>query len=536
MPEPRGWTLHEARFAETVLGEARRQALDARNWNLTPCQLSDIELLLNGAFAPFEDFMSAAEYEGVVRLPSRLCWPIPVTLDVNEAFAAGLQPGDTIALRDAEGLPVAIMEVGGTWRPEKDEEARAVYSTGDDDYPGFSYLLHRTNSVYVNGRVFALEPIPHYDQSALRQSPAALRECFRKFGWQRDVAFQTRNPLHRATDDIDCFTRVRYDQRILGRFPRVTAPLSLFNLAMRMAGPREAVWHTIVRRNYRCTHFIVVRDHAAPGADGNGRGFYVPYDAQALMAEHELGIVMVPFQEVVYVENRSRYFLVDWLSGGDRALSLSGIELRRGLALGIDIPDWFIFPQIAAELRHAYTPRHLQGFTVLFTGLSGAGKSILANALAAMLRESDDRPVTLLDGDVVRKNLSSELGFSREHREINLRRIGFVATEIARHGGIAVCALIAPYAAARRELRETVEAVGEFVEVYVSTPLETCEARDPKGLYAKVRAGLIEGFTGIDDPYEVPVNPDITINTAGIRPNLAAERIFARLESFGYIR
>ena len=565
--ESQGGTPATGHLDEAVPGEARRRARDAKSWDLTPRQLCDLELLLNGAFAPLEGFMSAAEYEGVLRdmrLPSGAVWPVPVTLDVSEVFAAGLQRGDTIALRDAEGLLAAIMEVGEIWRPEKDEEARAVYGTHDEALPGVSCLLHRTDPVYVSGRVTGFGPILHYDHRALRDSPAELHERFHKLGWRRVVAFQTRNPLHRAqveltlqaaraceanlllhpvvgetlAGDVDRFTRVRCYERVLAHFPDRTATLSLLNLAMRMAGPREAVWHAIVRKNHGCTHFIVGRDHAAPGPDRNGRPFYGPYEAQTLMAEHEeeLGIAMVPFQEVVYVENRSHYLPVDRLSDEDRVLRLSGTELRRRLALGLEIPEWFTFPEIADERRRAWPPRHLQGFTVLFTGLSGAGKSTLANALVAMLRQSGDRRVTLLDGDVVRKHLSSELGFSREHRELNLRRIGFVAAEITRNGGIAVCAPIAPYASARRELRETIEAAGGFVEVHVSTPVEICEARDRKGLYARARAGLIKKFTGIDDPYEVPANPDIAIDTADILPDLAAHRIFVKLESLGFMR
>ena len=564
---PHGGELKNRYLGGAELDEARRRARDAKSWDLTPRQLCDLELLLNGAFSPLEGFMGAAEYEGVLRdmrLPSGVLWPIPVTLDVSEAFADGLEPGETIALRDAEGLLAANLEVGEFWRPEKTEEARAVYGTTDDTHPGVSHLLHRTHPVYVGGRVSGVEPILHYDHRALRDTPAELRERFRKLGWRRVVAFQTRNPLHRAhveltmraaraceanlllhpvvgqtrPGDVDHFTRVRCYERVLAHFPAQTTALSLLNLAMRMAGPREALWHAIIRKNHGCTHFIVGRDHAAPGADRNGRPFYGPYDAQTLMAEHEeeLDISMVPFQEVVYVENRAQYLPVDEVADEDRVLSLSGTELRRRLALGLEIPDWFTFPEVAAELRRTYPPRHRQGFTVLFTGLSGAGKSTLANVLVAMLRESGDRRVTLLDGDIVRKNLSSELGFSAEHREINLRRIGFVAAEITRNGGIAICAPIAPYAATRRELRETIEAVGGFVEVHVSTSLETCEARDRKGLYAKARAGLIKGFTGIDDPYEAPESPDLAIDTADIRPDLAGHRIFVKLESLGFIR
>ena len=563
---PHGGKLRNGYLEGAARDEALRRSRDVKSWDLSARQLCDVELLLNGAFSPLEGFMSPADYDGVLRsmrLTSGVLWPIPVTLDVSEDFAASLEPGETIALRDGEGLLAAVMEVGETWRPEKDEEARAVYATTDDTHPGVSRLLHRTHPVYVGGRVFGLEPILHYDHRALRNSPAELRERFRRLGWRRVVAFLTRSPLHRAEvehtmqavraceanlllhpvvgetvpGDVDRYTRVRCHERVLTQFPDRTTMLSLLNLAMRVAGPREAMWHAIISKNHGCTHFIVGRDHAAPDAGRDGRSFYGPYDAQALMAEHEreLGIAMVPSQELVYVENRAQFVHADRVSNEDRVLTLSAAELRRRLALGLDIPDWFTFPEVAAALRRAYPPRHRQGFVVLFTGLSGAGKSTLAHALVAMLRENGERQVTLLDGDIVRKQLSSELGFSHEHREINLRRIGFVAAEIARNGGIAICAPIAPYAATRRELRETIEAVGGFVEVYVSTPLETCEARDRKGLYARARAGLIEAFTGIDDPYEPPEEPDVEIDTVDIRPDLAARRVFGKLESLGFI-
>lgn len=564
--DPHGGKLRNGYLVGPERDEALLRSRDAKSWDLSARQLCDVELLLNGAFSPLEGFMSPTEYEGVLRgmrLPSGLLWPVPVTLDVSEAFAASLEPGETIALRDGEGLLAAIMEVGESWQPEKDEEARAVYGTADDAHPGVSHLIHRTHPVYVSGRVFGLAPILHYDHRALRNSPAELRERFRKLGWRRVAAYQTREPLHRAEvavtmqaaracdaklllhavagetapGDLDRYTRIRCYERVLPQFPDRIATLNLLNLASRMAGPREAMWLAIVNKNHGCTHFIVGRDHAAPDVDRKGRPFYGPGDAQALMAEHEreLAIAIVPLPEMAYVENRARHLPVDRIAHDDRVLTLSAAELRRRLALGLDIPDWFTFPEVAAELRRAYPPRHRQGFAVLFTGLSGAGKSTLAHALVAMLRENGERQVTLLDGDIVRKQLSSELGFSREHREINLRRIGFVAAEIARNGGIAICAPIAPYAATRRELRETIEAVGGFVEVYVSTPLETCEARDRKGLYARARAGLIEGFTGIDDPYEPPEEPDLEIDTVDIRPDLAARRVFLRLESLGFI-
>lgn len=547
--------------------EARRRAREIKDWDLSPRQVCDLDLLLNGAFSPLEGFMGRQEYEGVLRnmrLPGGLLWPIPVTLDVTEAFAARIEPGETIALRDPEGLLVALLEVGDVWRPEKTEEALAVYGAADDTHPGVAHLLRTAHPVYVGGRVCGVEPPLQYDHRGLRDSPAELRTRFRKLGWRRVVAFQTRNPLHRAhveltfraareseanlllhpvvgptrPGDVDRFTRVRCYEHALRRYPEQTTALSLLNLAMRMAGPREALWHALIRKNHGCTHFIVGRDHASPGSDRSGRPFYGPYDAQQLLVEHEadLGITMVPFQEMVYVANRARYLPVGETREGDRLLSLSGSELRSRLQSGLDIPDWFTFPEISEELRRTYPPRHRQGFSVLFTGLSGAGKSTIANALVAMLHEHGTRKVTLLDGDVVRKHLSSELGFSREHRDLNVRRIGFVAAEITRNGGIAVCAPIAPYAALRREVREMIEAVGGFVEVYVSTPLEVCETRDRKGLYAKARAGLIRDFTGVDDPYEAPENPDVEIDTRDLGPDLAAHRIFVKLESLGFIR
>lgn len=564
---PHGGELKDLYLGAAAAEEARSRARGLRDWDLSPRQLCDLDLLLNGAFSPLEGFMGREAYEGVLRdmrLPGGVLWPIPVTLDVTEAFAALTGPGETIALRDPEGLLVALFEVGDVWRPEKTEEARAVYGAGDDAHPGAAHLLRDAHPVYVGGRVHGVEPPLQYDHRGLRDSPAELRERFRKLGWRRVVAFQTRNPLHRAhveltfrasreseanlllhpvvgptrPGDVDRFTRVRCYEHALRRYPEQTTTLSLLNLAMRMAGPREALWHAIIRKNYGCTHFIVGRDHASPGSDRNGRPFYGPYDAQRLMAEHEadLGIAMVPFREVVYVANRARYLPVSETREGDELLSLSGSELRSRLESGLELPDWFTFPEVAAELRRTYPPRHRQGFSVLFTGFSGAGKSTIANALVAMLHEHGDRKVTLLDGDVVRKHLSSELGFSREHRDLNVRRIGFVAAEITRNGGIAVCAPIAPYAALRREVRQMIEAVGGFVEIYVSTPLEVCERRDRKGLYAKARAGLITDFTGVDDPYEPPENPDVEIDTRELGPDLAAHRIFVKLESLGFIR
>ncbi|MDH3930962.1 MAG: bifunctional sulfate adenylyltransferase/adenylylsulfate kinase, partial [Chromatiales bacterium] len=487
-----------------------------------------------------------------------------ITLDVTEAFAAELKNGDAIALRDEEGVLIAMLDVEDIWTPDKAAEAKGVFGSTDETHPGVHFLMNRANPVYVGGRLRGVEPPLHYDFRHLRDSPKELRDRFSKLGWRKIVAFQTRNPMHRAHQeltfraardveanllihpvvgmtkpgDVDHFTRVRCYENLLSHYPEQTTSLSLLPLAMRMAGPREAVWHALIRKNYGCTHFIVGRDHAGPGKDRDGNDFYGPYDAQELMREFEdeIGIQMVPFKMMVYVAERAQYVPVDQTSDDQTVLNISGTELRRRLQEGLEIPSWFSYPDVIAELRRTHPARHQQGFCMFFTGLSGAGKSTLANALMVKLMELGGRRVTLLDGDIVRKNLSSELGFSREHRDLNIRRIGYVASEIVKNGGIAICAPIAPYTATRRDVRDVIEEFGGFIEVHVATSLEICEERDRKGLYAKARAGLIKEFTGISDPYEVPENAEMTIDTATLSPEEAAQRMLVKLESLGYIR
>jgi sulfate adenylyltransferase len=548
--------------------EAEKQAArEYASWDLTERQLCDIELLLNGAFSPLEGFLDEDDYNSVIqnmRLTSGVLWPMPITLDVSEAFAETIQSGDRIALRDLEGVIIATLDVGDIWTPDKKAEAESVYGTTDEKHPAVHYLNNIANPIYVGGKLRGVEAPIHYDFKHLRNSPAELRERFRKLGWRKVVAFQTRNPMHRAHQeltlraafdveanllihpvvgmtkpgDVDHYTRVRCYEHLLSRYPEQTTMLSLLPLAMRMGGPREALWHAIIRKNYGCTHLIVGRDHAGPGKDSQGKDFYGPYDAQELLKEHEeeLDISMVPFRMMVYAENRAQYIPVDEASESDKVLDISGTELRRRLAEGLEIPDWFSFSDVVAELRRTHPPRHKQGFTVFFTGLSGSGKSTIANALMVKLMETGGRAISLLDGDIVRKNLSSELGFSKEHRDLNIRRIGYVASEITKNGGIAICAPIAPYAATRRTVRDMISPLGGFVEIHVATPLEVCEERDRKGLYAKARAGILKEFTGISDPYEVPENPEMVIDTANISPDLAAHRIMLKLESMGYLR
>ena len=499
-----------------------------------------------------------------MRLTSGVLWPIPVTLDVTKKFAEEIGEGESIALRDREGVLIATMEVQDIWTPDKTAEAIGVFATDNVAHPGVSFLMNDANDVYVGGKLKGVEPPLHYDFKLLRDSPSELRGRFRKLGWRKVVAFQTRNPMHRAhheltvraarqyeanllihpvvgmtkPGDVDHFTRVRCYEHILEQYPEQTTTLSILNLAMRMAGPREALWHGIIRKNFGCTHFIVGRDHAGPGKSPEGKPYYGPYEAQELYAQHEkeLDIALVPFQQMVYVEDRAQYLPVDETTPDMKIRTLTGTEFRRRLQDGLEIPEWFSFPEILDELRKSYPPRHEQGFTVFFTGLSGSGKSTIANALVVKMLENGNRRVTLLDGDVVRKNLSSELGFSREHRDLNILRIGYVAAEITKNGGVAICAPIAPYAETRRAVRQAIEAHGGFVEVYVSTPIEVCEKRDRKGLYAKARAGLIKGFTGVDDPYEEPENAEILINTEALSSELAAHRILVKLESLGYVR
>jgi len=544
----------------------KHEAAELPSWDLSPRQICDLELLMNGGFNPLKGFLGQADYDGVLedmRLADGSLWPMPITLDVSETFAETVEPGQDVALRDAEGVILAILSVTDKWHPDKAREAERVFGSGDRAHPAVAYLQDTAGEVYLGGPITGIQPPVHYDFKARRDTPNELRAWFRKLGWHRVVAFQTRNPLHRAHQeltfraaretqanllihpvvgmtrpgDVDHFTRVRCYEAVLDQYPAATTAMSLLNLAMRMAGPREAVWHGLIRRNHGCTHFIVGRDHAGPGKNSAGENFYDPYAAQALFRQHqaEIGVQMVDFRHMVYVQERAQYEPADEVGDGATVLDISGTELRRRLAEGLEIPEWFSFPQVVAELRRTRPPRAEQGFTVFFTGLSGSGKSTIANALMVKLMELGGRPVTLLDGDVVRKHLSSELGFSREHRDINIRRIGFVAAEITKNGGIALCAPIAPYTATRRAVRAMVEQHGAFVEVHVATSLEACELRDRKGLYRLAREGKIAEFTGISDPYETPENPELRLDTEGRDVDGCAHEALLKLESLGLV-
>ncbi|HEX8502023.1 MAG TPA: bifunctional sulfate adenylyltransferase/adenylylsulfate kinase [Pyrinomonadaceae bacterium] len=545
-------------------GELLAHAATLPRLQLTARGVCDLELLANGGLSPLRRFMGRADYLGVLdgmRLEDGTLYPIPVTLPVSKD--AGLRLGGEVALADQYNNLLAVMRVEEIYGREGAREARAVCGTEDPRHP----LVAEMNSwgdMYVSGELRVLAPPRHYDFRDIRLTPAGARERLAALGRPNVVAFQTRNPLHRAHEeltaraarriggtlllhptvgltkpgDVDYYTRVRTYKILAADYydPRSTV-LALLPLAMRMCGPREALWHALIRRNFGADHFIVGRDHASPGQDSRGRPFYGPYDAQELVGRHaaEAGVTPLAFSEMVYLPEEGRYEEQAAIPAGARTLSISGSELREEyLEGGRDIPEWFMRPEVAAVLRQAYPPRHQQGFCVWFTGLSGAGKSTTADILTVKLLEHGRR-VTGLDGDAVRAHLSKGLGFSKEDRDTNVRRIGYVASEVVRHGGAAVCAAVSPYRAARNECRAMVG--GErFVEVFVDTPLEVCERRDTKGMYALARAGKLKSFTGVDDAYEPPPSPEIRIETETRTAEENAQIILDYLAERGFIR
>ncbi|PSO43401.1 adenylyltransferase [Candidatus Saccharibacteria bacterium QS_5_54_17] len=549
--------------------EKTRLHEESRQWksfDLNQRQLCDLELLLTGGFSPLSGFMKQEDYRSVLddmRLRDGTLWPMPITLDVSAEFAESLREGENIALRDSEGVMLAVLTAEDIWQPDKEAEAEAVYATADTYHPAVEHLFNQAGDYYIGGSVQGVCLPARYDFKLHRNTPSELRSEFERMGWRDVVAFQTRNPMHRAhveltlraaketganvlihpvvgmtkPGDVDHYTRVRVYQKILDKYPAYTAHLSLLPLAMRMGGPREALWHAIIRKNYGCNHFIVGRDHAGPGKNKDGEDFYEPYAAQEFVQQYEseLGMTIVPFQMMVYVDDLDMYKAIDELEENQEYSSISGTQLRERLADGRELPEWFTYPEVAEELRRSYPPRYRQGFTVFLTGLSGSGKSTIAKALQARLLEMGGRPVTLLDGDMVRKHLSSELGFSKQHRDINIKRIGFVASEITKNGGIGICAPIAPYEATRQEVRGMISAGGGFVLAYVATPLEICKQRDRKGLYAKAEAGEIQEFTGISDPYEEPEDAEVVLETEDTTPEESAQQIILHLESEGYL-
>ena len=562
MIEPHGNLLVSFPFSEDELQEYSELSNNISSLTLSLKQQCDLEMISNGAFSPLVTFNNQKDYEEILNnnnLLNGTIWPIPIVLDVPDNFLKVLDKNEYISLRNSEGLLLAILKTQELWSPNKQDEAYSVFGTIDPNHPGVNYLFNHTNNNYISGKLMPIDSNKYFDFTHLRKTPQEVRDLFQLNNWNDVIAFQTRNPMHRAhfeltrlameehnakllihpvigiskPGDIDHFTRVKCYQHIIKHYPKNSVELSLINLAMRMAGPKEALWHAIIRKNYGCNHIIVGRDHAGPGLDAEGKLYYQPYDAQELISQYqeELEIKMVPFQEMVFAKNKKTYLSLDKIKENEQIERLSGTEFKKLLKERTEIPNWYSFPEVIHELRRRYPTLQNQGLTVFFTGLSGAGKSTLANALMYKLMEMEDRPITLLDGDVVRQHLSSELGFSKEDRDIHVKRIGYVASEITKHGGVAICAPIAPYSNTRRIVRNMIDQVGSFVEIHVSTPLSVCEERDVKGLYKRARAGKILEFTGISDPYEEPVNPEIIIDTSKASVEESSEIILDNLRS-----
>ncbi|MDH5570715.1 MAG: bifunctional sulfate adenylyltransferase/adenylylsulfate kinase [Gammaproteobacteria bacterium] len=565
---PYGGKLNNLIVAENRAEVLKREFSNCVSVTLSQRQLCDLELLVNGAFSPLTGFMSQNEYEAVVtdmRLPGGLLWALPIVLDLNEKMASKLKSGDSIGLLDAEGFMLAVMHVKDIYKPDKLEEAAKVYGSTSKDHPGVAYLLDQVNDYYIGGDIEAIQLPVHYDFETLRDTPEELRHLFQKQGWRNVVAFGTSKPMHRIhreitlqaakevgahilihptvglgkPGDLKYYTRVQCYQAIRKYYPKHMHMLSLLPMAMRMAGPREAIHNSIVRQNYGCSHIIIGPEHAAPPNVRQGEmRFYERYSSQQILQQYqdELEIKMVTIPEQRYVQELSKFVAIDEIEKRHlESQFFKDKEFYAALQNNHEIPDWFTFPEVVDEIRKICKPRSRTGITLFFTGLSGSGKSTLAKIIHAKFIEEGKRPVTLLDGDVVRHYLSSELGFSKEHRDINVKRIGFVASVINKNGGIAICAPIAPYASVRNYVRSQNDQYGSFIEIHVATPLETCEKRDRKGLYAKARRGEIKQFTGISDPYEEPVNPEIRIDTSLLSPMEAAQEIMLYLLREGYI-
>jgi len=550
-----------AELLRTASGKMVSVALNQR-------QVCDLELLLNGGFSPLQGFMDQACYESVVssmRLPDGSLWSIPVTLDVSVAQAEKIEPGQQLALRDGEGFMLAVLTVNDKWQPDKQHEASEIFGTTSVDHPGVRHLVEDVGEYYIGGTLEGIQLPIHFDFETLRDTPEDLRHLFVKMGWQRVVGFHTCKPMHRLhreitlqaakeaeanillhpavgltkPGDLHYYARVHCYQAIRHHYPHNMAILSLLPSAVRMAGPREVLLNAILRQNYGCTHMIVGPEHAAPpGVRDNEQRYYPRYAAQKMMEKYQddLKIKMVPVREMCYRPDLES-FGPDERAGEQvhEGVRFTDRDLKHHLEHHLEVPTWFSYPEVIASLRKVYPPRSQRGITLFFTGLSGSGKSTLAKILYAKFIEEGGRPVTLLDGDVVRHNLSSELGFSKEHRNINVQRIGFVASEITKNGGIAICAPIAPYAEMRRDVRERIEQYGAFIEIHVATSLEVCESRDRKGLYEKARKGIIPEFTGISDPYEIPEHPELRVDTADKSPVQAAQEIMLYLLRESYL-
>ncbi len=541
-------------------------SLNLPDITLNDRQLCDLELLATGALSPLNGFMVRSEYESVLdrmRLQNDMLWPIPICLDITNTKASTLEAGQSVTLRDPEGFLLAIMHIEDKWPIERDKEASLIYGTLDQKHPGVNYLFNKSGDYYIGGKLEVINLPLHFDFKQLRITPAEVRAYYGKLGWQKVVGFQTRNPIHRLQfemtiramqqakadllilpvagmtkpDDFDHYIRVKCYREVTHHYPPDSYLLNLLPLAMRMAGPRDALLDAIISKNYGCSHFIIGHDHGSPGLDTKGKPFYDSNITTELSEKYssEINIKVIHFEEMVYLPFEDEFRFLNEVPTNTQTISLSGSAIRERVRIGRNIPQWATFPEVLEELQKAYPSPNKQGITIFLTGFSGAGKSTIAKILYARFLEIGDRPVSLLDGDIVRRHLSSELSFSKEHRDINVRRIGFVASEITKNRGIAICAPIAPYSVTRSEIRSAIEAYGGFIEVHVSTPIEVCEKRDRKGVYARAKAGIIKGFTGVDDPYEIPESPELRIDTSNLNPDEAAKEILLYLGQKSYI-
>ena len=549
---------------EEEIADLKNLATELNSVQISERSMCDFEMMSTGAFSPLDRFMNQADYQSVVetqRLSNGTLFPIPITLPIN--YTDDVKLDSQIALRSPKNDLLAIMTVEEIYECDQKADAKKVFGTDDTKHPMVAEM-ETWGKYNISGKVQTIQTPSHSDFNPLRLTPGETRLRLEEFGYENVVAFQTRNPLHRVHEeltkraaesvdgvllihpvvgmtkpgDVDHYTRVRtYKALTDNYYDQDKVLLSLLPLAMRMGGPREAIWHAIIRRNYGANHLIVGRDHAGPGVDSKGNPFYGPYDAQESVLEHqtELGVKMVPFQMVVYLPDEDRYEEISKVDDTMKTASISGTQVRDDyLSLGKSLPTWFTRPEVSQILEQSFPPMHQQGVCLWFTGLSGAGKTATADIVTNMIMEKGRRS-TVLDGDVVRTHLSKGLGFSAEDRDTNIRRIGFVAAEIVRHGGIAICAAVSPYIATRNEVREMVGS-DKFIEIHVDTPLEVAESRDVKGMYAKARRGEIKGFTGIDDPYEEPVNPEITLDTVKFSAEENANRIVTELEKRGFFK
>jgi len=571
MKSTSGPALHGSNLVNLIVDSARYDLLkdfaqELPDVILNDRQLCNLELLATGAFSPLTGFMNHSDYESVLdrmRLQDGLLWPLPVCLDIPDTLAGMLEAGQSLALRDPEGFMLAVMHIEDVWPADRERELLHIHGDGSTDNPLIRKYYNSLNSYYVGGKIEVTSLPLHFEFKQLRMTPQEVRSIYKKLGWQRVIGFQTQNLIHppqfemtveamrkakanllvlpiagvSKPGDINFYSKIKCYREVIRHYPPDSSLLNIFSYTGLGGGLREDLLNIIISKNYGCTHCLIEKETMRHGESAAGKPEDVPAASERLSKDfsHEIGVEVLPFKEMVYLPFEDIYSPLDQVPDGIRSVFLSDSEIQKRIKSGRRIPEWATFSEVTAELQKAYPPPPKQGFTVFLTGFSGAGKSTVAKILYSRFLEIGGRPVTLLDGDIVRRNLSSELSFSKEHRDINVRRIGFVGSEITKNRGIAICAPIAPYAETRREIRAAIEIYGGFVEVFMSTPIEICEKRDRKGMYAKARAGLIKGFTGVDDPYEVPESPEVSIDTTDLSPDEAAQEILLFLGQKGYI-